>query len=150
MAPPRKHKSSDMPPPPPPKRQTRSGGSNIQGTNPSNRTPSSEDFNKRTRKRTVLLTRLKRGLKDKPVTPAFWACCQLGDAKALEDIVHVAERRAALISVLDTTAHLLTEMCKSLGFQSLLRLCLTVNMLTLYRDPGVPRFSTVAIKGILN
>src|SRR5205085_584650 len=43
-----------------------------------------EDYNIRSPERTRLLTRIRAKLGDDPVSPAFWACCQLAHMNRLE------------------------------------------------------------------
>jgi hypothetical protein len=140
-----------------PKTGNGSGGpSNIQTVDRSNepaegvetKTPSSEDYNKRILERTELLTRLKSLLEHADVSPAFWACCQLADMKRLESLVSVAKENNDLVSIHDELATGMIKRCKSPDFQGLLRLHLTVTMLTLYRVSTIPKFFSVGIRSI--
>src|SRR3954462_1294825 len=45
-----------------------------------------EDYNIRSPERTQLLTQIKGIVDNAPVSPAFWACCQLADMNRLQDI----------------------------------------------------------------
>ena len=45
-----------------------------------------EDYNKRSLERTKLLTKIKGIVNNAPVSPAFWACCQLADMNRLQAI----------------------------------------------------------------
>jgi hypothetical protein len=112
------------------------------------KTPSSEDYNKRILERTELLTRLKSLLEHSDVSPAFWACCQLADMKRLESLVRIAKENDDLVSIHDELATGMIKRCKSPNFQGLLRLYLTVNMLTLYRVSTIPKFFSVGIRNI--
>ena len=49
-----------------------------------------EDYNIRSAECTELLTQLKGIFEDRPVSPAFWACCQLCDKRQLANLVEVA------------------------------------------------------------
>jgi hypothetical protein len=111
-------------------------------------TPSSEDYNKRIVERTELLTRLRSLLEHADVSPAFWACCQLADMKRLESLVRVAKENDDLVSIHDELATGMIKRCKSPDFQRLLRLHLTVNMLTLYRVSTIPKFFSIGIGSI--
>jgi hypothetical protein len=51
-----------------------------------------EDYNIRSPERTQLLTQLRAVLDNAPVSPAFWACCQLADMNCLQDLVHTKKR----------------------------------------------------------
>lgn len=111
-------------------------------------TPSSEDYNKRIVERTELLTRLRSLLEHADVSPAFWACCQLADMKRLESLVRVAKENDDLVSIHDELATGMIKRCRSPDFQRLLRLHLTVNMLTLYRVSTIPKFFSIGIGSI--
>jgi len=45
-----------------------------------------EDYNIRSPERTKLLTKIKGVIKNAPVSPAFWACCQLADMNRLQSV----------------------------------------------------------------
>jgi hypothetical protein len=45
-----------------------------------------EDYNIRSPERTQLLTQIKGIIDNAPVSPAFWACCQLADMNRLQAI----------------------------------------------------------------
>jgi hypothetical protein len=162
--------SFDMPPknPKKPKTSTSSGGpSTIQTVDRSNEPaegaeaniPSpaegveteisaSEDYNKRIPERTELLTRLRCLLEHADVSPAFWACCQLADMERLESLVRVAKENDDLVPIHDELATGMIKRCQSPDFQRLLRLHLTVNMLTLYRVSTIPKFFSVNARSI--
>jgi hypothetical protein len=112
--------------------------------------PAREDYNERTPERTDLLTRLKSLLKVDRISSTFWACCLLSDTKRLEFLVGIAETSPYNVLAYDDSLSTIPSLCKSLDFQGLLRLCLTVNVLTLYRDPTIPRYSRGGISGNLN
>jgi hypothetical protein len=44
-----------------------------------------EDYNIRSPERTKLLTEIKSVINNVPVSPAFWACCQLADINCLQN-----------------------------------------------------------------
>jgi hypothetical protein len=110
-------------------------------------TPSREDYNERSPERTELLTRLKNALGGKNVNAVFWACCQLGDMESLEALVRMAKEKPLAMLDYGNQASIIPLQCKSPDFQDLLRLCLTINMLTPYREPNIPR--SLAIRAIL-
>jgi hypothetical protein len=111
---------------------------------------SREDYNERTPERTDLLTRLKSLLKVHRISSTFWACCQLCDIECLKDLVETAETRPNNVLLYDDLLPIIPSLCKSLDFQDSLRLYLTVNILTLYRDPTIPRYFKGGISGSLN
>jgi hypothetical protein len=45
-----------------------------------------EDYNIRSPERTQLLTKIKAIINNAPISPAFWACCQLADINRLQSI----------------------------------------------------------------
>jgi hypothetical protein len=45
-----------------------------------------EDYNIRSPERTKLLTKIKGVINNAPVSPAFWACCQLADMNRLQSV----------------------------------------------------------------
>src|SRR5436305_997831 len=51
-----------------------------------------EDYNIRSPERTKLLTKIKGVIKNAPVSPAFWACCQLADMNYLQDIAKTPQQ----------------------------------------------------------
>jgi hypothetical protein len=51
-----------------------------------------EDYNIRSPERTELLTQIKEVIGNTPVTPAFWACCQLADMNCLRDIAKLPRK----------------------------------------------------------
>jgi len=60
----------------------------------------SEDYNIRSPERTQLLTQIKEVLRRVPVSPAFWACCQLADMNCLRGFKEAqTEFRDTFISV---------------------------------------------------
>jgi hypothetical protein len=74
--------------------------------------PTDEDYNIRSPERTELLTQIKRILNDAPVTPAFWACCQLADMNRLQKLA--TYDRTAIIFFLKSPITLLSQ-CELLG-----------------------------------
>jgi hypothetical protein len=50
-----------------------------------------EDYNIRSPARTKLLTKIKGIINNAPVSPAFWACCQLADMNRLQDIANASQ-----------------------------------------------------------
>jgi hypothetical protein len=87
---------------------------------------SREDYNERTPERTDLLSRLKSLLNVDCISSTFWACCQLCDMECLKDLVETAEMRPNNVLLYDDWLSIMPSLCKSLDFQDLLRLCLTV------------------------
>ena len=51
-----------------------------------------EDYNIRSPERTEILTQIKEVIGNTPVTPAFWACCQLADMNCLRDIAKLPRK----------------------------------------------------------
>jgi hypothetical protein len=51
-----------------------------------------EDYNIRSPERTKLLAKIKDAINNVPVSPAFWACCQLADMNCLQDIAKSPRR----------------------------------------------------------
>jgi len=51
-----------------------------------------EDYNIRSPERTKLLIKIKEVIGDAPVSPAFWACCQLADMNRLQTIAKTDRR----------------------------------------------------------
>jgi len=49
-----------------------------------------EDYNIRSAERTEWLTQLKGLIKDRPVSPALWACCQLCDKERFSVLLGLA------------------------------------------------------------
>jgi len=82
-----------------------------------NRDP--EDYNIRSEERKTLLTQLKAALKDSPVTPAFWACCQVCDKSALEALIQLARRSSNFAGSPNEDSSLIPLLCKLPAF----RLC---------------------------
>jgi len=56
-----------------------------------------EDYNIRSPERTQLLTQIKGIIDNAPVSPAFWACCQLADMNRLQTIAKLDEEMILLI-----------------------------------------------------
>ena len=144
------------------KRKSHSCGSshhsNIQGANQSDElgkgvettTATDDDFNICSPECTELLTHLKSLLKDKPVTPTFWAGCQLGDMKALEKLVaHAKIDPHNITSSAEYTSENIPLMCKPPDFQGLLKLC-GHKYANVHRDPKIPKFFRDSIKDIHN
>src|SRR2546421_448858 len=73
-----------------------------------------EDYNIRSRQRTELLTELN-SLLGAPVSPAFWACCQLSDMKSLEDLVNIAKINPRYVLTIHKLAAPLAKQCKLLN-----------------------------------
>jgi len=72
-----------------------------------------EDHNIRSPERTQLLTQIKRTIDNAPVSPAFWACCQLADINRLQDIAGWS-RQVLLFS--EKQVCTLPMQCELLGF----------------------------------
>ena len=72
-----------------------------------------EDYNIRSPERTRLLTQIKTKLDNDPVSPAFWACCQLADMNSLED---VATSSGSMIRYSVRQLCALPMQCELLGF----------------------------------
>jgi hypothetical protein len=72
-----------------------------------------EDYNIRSPERTRLLTQIKAKLDNDPVSPAFWACCQLADMNSLED---VATSSGSMIRYSVRQLCALPMQCELLGF----------------------------------
>ena len=60
-----------------------------------------EDGNIRSPERTSLLNKLKTFINNEPVSPSFWACCQLADLGRLKDLVDVARINPSFVTVND-------------------------------------------------
>jgi hypothetical protein len=93
-----------------PKRTRQAAASEIQSASKSSKTTrqgkatvpetgsgdfNNEDYNIRAPERTKLLTKIKGVIKNAPVSPAFWACCQLADMNCLQ-ILAKSPRRLLL------------------------------------------------------
>jgi len=72
-----------------------------------------EDYNIRSPQRTKLLTKIKGIIKNAPVSPAFWACCQLADMNCLKDVAKTPRRM--ILTHQDTLAFIPLQ-CELLGF----------------------------------
>jgi hypothetical protein len=71
-----------------------------------------EDYNIRSPERTQLLTQIKGILNNAPVSPAFWACCQLADMNCLRDLA-TSEKMILLVEKL---VCVIPMRCELLGF----------------------------------
>jgi len=71
-----------------------------------------EDYNIRSEERTQLLTDLKAAMKNSPVTPAFWACCQLYNKSTLTVLVQMARFNPATISLYIEDSSLIPSLCE--------------------------------------
>src|SRR3954451_24215191 len=72
-----------------------------------------EDYNIRSPERTKPLTKIKGVINNVPVSPAFWACCQLADMNCLQDIAKSPEQ---MILVNEDSLALIAVQCEFLGF----------------------------------
>jgi hypothetical protein len=72
-----------------------------------------EDYNIRSPERTQLLTQIKANLNNTPVSPTFWACCQLADMNRLR-VVAETDGKMIRFSVRQLCA--LPLQCELLGF----------------------------------
>ena len=72
-----------------------------------------EDYNIRSPERTQLLTQIKGIIDNAPVSPAFWACCQLADMNRLQKIA-TWEQEAILL--IEEPLCTLPMQCELLGF----------------------------------
>jgi hypothetical protein len=72
-----------------------------------------EDYNIRSPERTKLLTKIKGVINNAPVSPAFWACCQLADMNCLQDVAKTP--RQMLLSHQDSLAFIPLK-CELPGF----------------------------------
>ena len=73
----------------------------------------SEDYNIRSLERTQLLTQIKGIINNAPVSPAFWACCQLAHMDSLEGVANSPETMIRFIMKLMLA---LPMQCELLGF----------------------------------
>jgi hypothetical protein len=73
-----------------------------------------EDYNTRSPERTELLTKIKGVINDAPVSPALWACCQLGDMNRLQFIANLGDEDFILACEVPLAAIALH--CELLGF----------------------------------
>jgi len=73
---------------------------------------SNEDYNERSSERTEVLEKIKRLLKDAPVTPVFWAICHLADMNRLQDIALSGQKVVKYIGIPLTSV---VADCESLG-----------------------------------
>ena len=71
------------------------------------------DYNIRSPERTELLSQLQEVIGNTPVTPAFWACCQLADMNCLRDIANSSSR---VVLPLRKPVSTIVMRCKLLGF----------------------------------
>jgi hypothetical protein len=72
-----------------------------------------EDYNIRSPERTQLLTQIKGIINNAPISPAFWACCQLADMNRLEDLT--TWKREAILQI-EKPLCFLPMQCELLGF----------------------------------
>jgi len=72
-----------------------------------------EDYNKRSLERTKLLTKIKGIVNNAPVSPAFWACCQLADMNRLQSVAKWEEE--VILGYEDSLASIPLK-CELLGF----------------------------------
>jgi hypothetical protein len=72
-----------------------------------------EDYNIRSPERTKLLTKIKGVINNAPVSPAFWACCQLADMNCLQILAE--SHRRLLLGYQDPLAFIALQ-CELLGF----------------------------------
>jgi hypothetical protein len=90
---------------------TRQGKSTMSETGSSNF--NNEDYNIRSLERTTLLTKIKGVIENAPISPIFWACCQLADINSLQDIARTP--RWMLLSHQDSLAFIALQY-ELLGF----------------------------------
>jgi hypothetical protein len=72
-----------------------------------------EDYNIRSPERTELLTKIKDIINNAPISPAFWACCQLADMNRLQSIAKWEEE---VILVNEDSLASIALQCELLGF----------------------------------
>src|SRR3984957_5819740 len=96
-----------------------------------------EDYNIRSPERTRLLTKIKGVINNAPISPVFWACCQLADMNYLQDIAKTPQQ---MILVTQDSLASIAARCEFLGFWAKSRLYITVDMLTVNRDSAIPGF----------
>jgi hypothetical protein len=72
-----------------------------------------EDYNIRSPERTKLLTKIKAAIKNAPVSPAFWAGCQLADMNCLQDIAKTPQQ---MILITQESSTSIAARCEFLGF----------------------------------
>jgi hypothetical protein len=72
-----------------------------------------EDYNIRSPERTKLLTKIKGVIENAPVSPAFWACCQLADMNCLQDIARTPQQM--ILGYQDSLPSIALQ-CELLGF----------------------------------
>jgi len=70
-----------------------------------------EDYNIRSVERTQLLTQLKTALNDCPITPAFWACCQICDKSALKLLITNARYSRGTVLLCIDNSSLIPSLC---------------------------------------
>ena len=71
-----------------------------------------EDYNIRSEERTQLLTDLEAAMNDSPVTPAFWACCQLCNKSTLRVLVQDALFNPDMMSPYIQDSSLIPSLCE--------------------------------------
>lgn len=70
-----------------------------------------EDGNIRSPERISLLNKLKTSINNEPVSPSFWACCQLADLGRLKDLVDVARINPSFVTVNDENVAKIPLLC---------------------------------------
>ena len=73
-----------------------------------------EDYNIRSAERTELLIQLKGLSEDRPVSPAFWACCQLADMNSLKVLVDIAKLKPNVVLLTQDTLEYVPRLCELL------------------------------------
>ena len=74
-----------------------------------------EDYNIRSKERTKLLIKLKGVLNDVPISPAFWACCHLGDKTVLSELITRTRGMPNLLLVNEEALAFIPMLCKLLA-----------------------------------
>jgi hypothetical protein len=123
-------------------KRTRQGKATVPKTGSSDF--NNEDYNIRSPERTKLLTKIKGVIKNAPISPVFWACCQLADMNYLQDIAKTPQQ---MILVTQDSLASIAARCEFLGFWAKSRLYITVDMLTVNRDSAIPGFGFTRIRG---
>ena len=72
-----------------------------------------EDCNIRSPERTKLLTKIKGVIRNAPVSPALWACCQLADMNCLQDVARTPRH---MILGYEESLSIIVTRCELLGF----------------------------------
>ena len=92
---------------------SKKGTTNSPKTGRKGKAANDEDYNIRSPERTQLLTQIKGIIDNAPVSPAFWACCQLADMNRLQKIA-TWEQEAILL--IEEPLCTLPMQCELLGF----------------------------------